>query len=483
MDGRRLQRVAVLAILVTAVGLAGFVGAGRPAQGAATDRFANMPAPEAFLAPTPSAANAQTSDATSITVYRATVRLKRGSYSLQRFDSTGAVVARRTASLAYTRVYYARPNERSFGGANYVKLTSGPWDGWWVPAPTTSAFSSVSGTTSYTLNVAPGNIVGKRFFGPVTLRRSGWLSTAATYHSKQRATFNGTLHYLLADGPLAGRWVSAGRVTVAASGGSGSPTSTPSPAPVVTPTVAPTASPTTKPTAAPASTWKAVALIYRQTDVTFKRSDGTSYRLQSRMSDAMYDLVRNTLGRTVTTVGNWSGGLAAMNLTFVDVPTPLSKVDPLGSAYWVSPQSVEADMDRYAPTGTYDSVFVVFHPRDAAGVEIPIGGWGLTIPGGSWSNNAGFTSVMTPAAMWWWTESAVPEEVFIHEWLHQVIFFHQDAGRLSLDLHAGRDYGYDDPNGTWKAWYSDIMQGKVRDGDRYIGLTAKIWAAGKPTAP
>jgi hypothetical protein len=84
---------------------------------------------------------------------------------------------------------------------------------------------------------------------------------------------------------------------------------------------------------------------------------------------------------------------------------------------------------------------------------------------------------------WWLTNSSTPEEVFVHEWMHQVVFFHERFQRTNIDLHAGERYGYAETNGSWKPWLVDVMQGKVRDGNRLIGISKDIWAAGKPTAP
>jgi hypothetical protein len=126
---------------------------------------------------------------------------------------------------------------------------------------------------------------------------------------------------------------------------------------------------------------------------------------------------------------------------------------------------------------------VIYQPKDDKGVSIPIGGWGLTIPDGSWSNNTGFSSVVTPHELWWWTGSSAPEEVFVHEWMHQVLFFHERAGRTNLDLHAGDKFGYKDKDGSWKTWLMDVMQGKVKDGSKTIGVSADVWASGKPSAP
>jgi hypothetical protein len=110
-------------------------------------------------------------------------------------------------------------------------------------------------------------------------------------------------------------------------------------------------------------------------------------------------------------------------------------------------------------------------------------GWGLTVGPGPWSNGAGFSSVKTPLENWWWTDATYPEEVFIHEWMHQVLFFHETTGQTNVDLHSEAQYGYVKVDGTWKEWLSDVMQGTVRSGNGYLGMDAAAWQAGTPTRP
>ena len=202
------------------------------------------------------------------------------------------------------------------------------------------------------------------------------------------------------------------------------------------------------------------------------------------MTNPMQNLVADTLSRFRGSVRNWSGGLVTLDLDIVNVPHPVTELGTLGDNYWVGPSQVRNDIDRYAPTGTYDSIFVVWEPKDAAsGQRIPTAAWGLTLPPGSWSNNSGFSSVITPTWAWWWTDSIAPEEVFIHEWMHQVLYWQEQHERLTLDLHSGGTYGYESVNGTWKRWLSDLMQGNVRDGNHFTGVDREMWAADQPTRP
>ena len=469
MPSRKPQRIAALSIFALAFAVSGFL----PMAGSFTPAADAAPEPEAY--PTPAATTAPT-----ITYGASTIRLKAGSHQVVRLGTKGKVLEQRSIRLLRARVWSTPTQESTFTSGSFAKLTSGPWSGWWVPARNTSGVSAASFSPALEVTVRSGKLVARRFYESSVSRRVAYLSSQARYTASRRAVFNGNTHYLMADGPFAGRWIAATRVIV----GTSSPVAAPSPTATAnaTPKATPTATP--QPTeAAVRSTWKTVVLLYRETDVTFTRSNGQQYRLQARMTNTMYDLVRDTLGRFQTSVRSWSGGLARVDMTIVDVPHPLTNLDALGSDYWVGPNAVRNDMNTYAPVGAYDSIIVVYQPKDTSGVAIPVPGWGLTIPDGSWSNRAGFSSVITPAQLWWWTDSAVPEDVFVHEWLHQVLFFHERHGRTSLDLHAGHDFGYSAVNGSWKAWYSDVMQGKVKDGNKLIGITGDIWAAGKPSAP
>lgn len=480
---RTLAAMAVAVSVIAGLGVPPV--SSQPASTDSTDaaRYSSMPSPEAF--PRPDAIGATT------------VRLQ-GTQRLFRFDSDGNVIGEQDAQFGTAKIFVGRDEVRTIAGSQYAQLRGGDYAGWWVAAPDAAPEATADYSPEIQVQLASGINVGVRFYagGTVRVRKSVVLDAPATYAASRRAMFNGRTFLFLTSGPLANRWVALSKAAVLGQTVQSfvSTDAAPSPAPVTPPsvaqpTVAPTPSPTAAPTAppisaaAPAATWKGLVLLYRETDVTFTRSDGSSYRLQARMSDAMHDLVLDTVGRFRNSVATWSDGLARMNLDVVEVPHALTSLDAWNSVYWVGPLAAEADLNQYAPTGSYDSIFVVWQARDDAGQEVPGGGWGLTLPPGPWANGAGYTSLITPSALWWWTDSTAPEEVFVHEWLHQVIYWNDSQGRLSLDLHAASSYGYEPTDGTFRRWLSDVMTGQVPEGDHFTGVNAAMWAAGQPTAP
>jgi hypothetical protein len=462
----------------------------------AHDRYAGMPAPEAYRPPTDVAT---------------TVRLQ-GRQRLYRFDPGFRVTRQRIASLGASSVFGVADGPRRLNGRQYVQLDGGRYSGWWVAAPDAEPRAASDFSPDATVRLGSGVTLGVRFYagGTVRLRQPVRLDGATTFTASERASFGGRQFVLLSNGPLAGRWVSLRRARVvgnqsvtnptprpSSSASATPPAAAPTAAPTTDPTVAPTTAPTPVPTAVPtpapttaptpaptaAATWKGVVLLYPGTDVTYTKTDGTDYHLTATMSSQMHDLVLDTLGRFKRSVGAWSNDLVHMNLDVIEVPHPITSLDYLGNGrYWVGPRAIEADMNEYAPTGSYDSIFVVWQSRDDTEI-IPVGGWGLTLPPGSWANGAGYSSVITPTALWWWTESAAPEEVFVHEWLHQVLYWNEQHDRLYLDLHAGASYGYHAENGNWRRWLSDVMTGRVWATDHYTGVSREMWAADQPTRP
>lgn len=425
------------------------------------------PQPEAFAEPTSASAfqvAQPTSDAVNYTLSSTTIRFRAGSYTLFRFNAdTGAMLKQRSVRFSTAVRFKAAHKLSTFADTSYSRLTSGTWSGWYARANDAAPSALTAFGETRQVRLAKGTHTGVRFYNNsrLTVRRSATLAGADVFGVSQRATFNNRTWFLLADGPLANRWVKkSSSVSLVSSDTSDS----------------------TAPALAPA-TWKAIVLVYRDTDVTFTRSDGSTYRLRAHMTDKMYNLSREVIDKFVNSSANWSGGFTGIDLTVVNVPRTLDRIEPLsGGKYWVAPKSVKPDMDKYAPAGSYDSVFVLWEAKDSAGVRVPTGGWGLTVAPGAWANGAGFSSIHTPAEYWWW-DVKYPQEVFVHEWMHQVLFFHENGGRLKLDLHATGQYGYGSVDGSYRAWLSDVMRGLVEDGGKLLGVNYEIWRAASPTRP
>ena len=137
--------------------------------------------------------------------------------------------------------------------------------------------------------------------------------------------------------------------------------------------------------------------------------------------------------------------------------------------YSVYASDIEKELDKYFKKRKYDSVIVT-----ARMDGIPTEYWGLTWEAHTYSNKAGYSFIhfldgedtswyMTPTA-----QNPYPEEVYVHEFLHQVINFYRNNGMRMPDLDRPASYGY-------YQWCRDIFTQKVWDSksQSHIGMQAK----------
>jgi hypothetical protein len=230
------------------------------------------------------------------------------------------------------------------------------------------------------------------------------------------------------------------------------------------------------------TTWKALFLIYKNTDVTYTWQGKTQHVVGSMTASSM-SATKTMLIRMPSAISSWSGRNAAMTQTFVYPSRTLTTLTPLGgNGYWVSPTDVKAEIDKYAPTGRYDSVFVIWRNDNGKGITVPFN-TGLSVGPSTWSNGAGYSQVDDPDNNAAWG-GYYPYELFIHEWTHQTtdFYFHKGYSMPNIDNMTSYGYAADPKTGSWQKALSAIMQGKVLDNStgKYVGITAAAWKRGTP---
>jgi hypothetical protein len=248
----------------------------------------------------------------------------------------------------------------------------------------------------------------------------------------------------------------------------------------------------------PPATFRGLVLVALELDARPGLSLG---RAQRRMSEPELAEIVRVVYTIPSSVTAWSEGNAAFDefdVRIIDEPIRrLSRSGP--DAFWVGPDAVAELLQRLAPRGRWDSVFVI-HPSDGSYARC---GWGCTIGPTRDAGGAGFSSIVSDR----WQpdrDRLFPVEGFVHEWLHQVEAMYRQSGlpvRELPDLHdvadrtSARDVGfapfgrgyveYERETGTWQPWYRDLMTGTIGlKGDERapVGLTADRWARRRPNA-
>jgi hypothetical protein len=361
-----------------------------------------------------------------------------------------------------------------------------------MPVPELSPTPTCSATTAWTQKIT----LDAGTYAAVQLDSRSRIVATITRTVRHRSTvpvgrtreIAGTSRLEVCAGMFRGYWLKEASAGLAAARSKATPASPPTatPRPAVAPRSTATPSPTPTPTSTPSTgrqTWRILALVYPAADLTYTPADGTPRHFASSMTARELSTVSSILGTMPGTVTSWSGGVVRVTVTMHQVPRPLASVTSYLGQFWVSPDDVRADIDTYAPRGSYDSVLVVWKSWNESGAAVPILGWGMSLMPGDWANGAGYSTVYLPPASWWWN-GTYPSEVFIHEWLHEAVHFYRAFGYPSIpSADAASTYGYTtDSAGSWRTWLSALMTGTIVDGSgNRLGIPASVWALGRPS--
>jgi hypothetical protein len=220
-------------------------------------------------------------------------------------------------------------------------------------------------------------------------------------------------------------------------------------------------------------TWRALLLVYRSIDLIGD--------FRHALDDGEVAAGVESFERYPSLATALSSGEVGVTHEVVHVDRPLTTLTPMGGDMrWPSPNDTRADLDRLAPRGAYDSVFVLWAQRDlTTGAEVRTGGWGLAIRATDWSNGATYAAVANAGEAVW--SRPVVGEVWLHEWLHGVC---DHFARLGFemppgDADGGGRAGYVQTAAEgWTGYYRDLMTGRVPVEDRQTGIPPRAWRTG-----
>ena len=227
--------------------------------------------------------------------------------------------------------------------------------------------------------------------------------------------------------------------------------------------------------------WYALVLIYPNTDTDYMDEFGEIKHFKGSLTDEQVANLKNAVNNWIMLTNSWSNQWGKIIADVKIISRPISSVTKLGDnplSYWVECKDVRVELDTYFSLEKYDSVIVLWYSGD-----IPTDYWGLAYVGpvgGTYGGNyVTFTyGTIIYGADWWWG-GKYPGEVILHEWLHGLEGYYQSLGYSIPGLHDAEKYGYHpDPDGSWKPWYSDYMQGKVISNGEYMGISYGVWLSG-----
>ena len=230
-----------------------------------------------------------------------------------------------------------------------------------------------------------------------------------------------------------------------------------------------------------ASVWRAVVLVYRNAEVDYTDGGGKQQHFSNKLADEEVRAAVWSFRQFPSLAYEHSNRQAVVQYAIVYPTRAINSVTKCGKDdYWISPNDVREEINKYAPKGTYDSILVLAPlSNHSTGKSVPSGGWGLAIGPSDWSNGATYCTVGN-APVDGWNEPR-PGEVWLHEWLHGVCAHFAGKGITmpAGDADAGGSHGYEHSSVEgWGEFYRDLMNGRVLEKKRRTGITKAAWETG-----
>ena len=228
------------------------------------------------------------------------------------------------------------------------------------------------------------------------------------------------------------------------------------------------------------SLWRAVLFPFREMQVTLPRG---RRQYQHALTEQEFSDAIESFRAFPSLVAELTNGIVEVSAEIHDpgmVLTSLSADEK--NTFWPSPDDVRVVIDRFAPPGAYDSIFVLWPQHDSRKkTGIPCRGWGLGMGPSKWTNGATYAVVANaPTSAW---KGEAPGEVWLHEWLHGVCGFFQSRGVTmpARDADGAEIHGYTrSPDRGWTNYYRDLLSGAVPEGGKMTGIPTTILASANP---
>lgn len=225
------------------------------------------------------------------------------------------------------------------------------------------------------------------------------------------------------------------------------------------------------------SDWKFACFIFDNTNVNI---DNKQINIQVTSNDITD--IKNTITRFERSCNELSQGRMTADCDIYEVQEPITSLsydDEFG--YYVAPEDIENQIKDVINQNNYDHIFVVVRlSNEEYEDDIEIKDWiGL---GSMDYYGIGFSNIRLPNSSKSYIykyDSRInqfPEEVFLHEFLHSLERTAKEYGYERPELHAYKDYGYENEYLTGqREWYRDYMNKEIVTSNGNVGLPNEIY--------
>jgi len=219
--------------------------------------------------------------------------------------------------------------------------------------------------------------------------------------------------------------------------------------------------------------WNYACFIFKNIDVNLNE------RINLSMNDQEIRTIKNNIDRFSSFIEEASNNNLKANYDIIEINTPITSVSyDSNNGYYVSGDNISELINDYLVKKDYQHIFaIVKFGKD--NVAIPVNDWlGL---GSMTYHGIGFSNIRIPGdktnnVYEFSKYNQFPEEVFVHEFLHDLERISKEAGFETPALHDNQKYGYEvDSKVGLKDWYENYMKNKILYAGNYVGILPEVY--------
>lgn len=227
--------------------------------------------------------------------------------------------------------------------------------------------------------------------------------------------------------------------------------------------------------------WNFACFIFKNMDVKDVKINGNMENVKVSMSDNDIQNIKENLSRFKNDVEKFSVGNLKSNIEIIEINDPITSVSKdEDNGYYISGENISNIINSYLDKNEYQHIFSVVKFGDYdVNLELPVNDWlGL---GSMTYRGIGFSNIRIPSdnvskVYKYSTYNQFPEEVFVHEFLHDLERISKDANLETPTLHNFGDYGYEiDSRFGLSKWYEDYMGNSINYNNIHVGIAPEVY--------
>lgn len=219
--------------------------------------------------------------------------------------------------------------------------------------------------------------------------------------------------------------------------------------------------------------WNYACFIFKNTNINLDRNVNISMT-----ENDIYNIKENIL-RFKKDIQDFSNSNIIPNCDIIEINEPISTISyDEDNGYYISGDNISELINKYIENSKYHYIFAIAKFGDS-NIEIPVNDWlglgSMTYQGIGFSNIR-VSSDMNSTVYKYSRYNQFPEEVFVHEFIHDLERISMEAELETPQLHNYELYGYKvDRQFGMRDWYIDYMKNSIKYDGKLIGISPVVY--------